>query len=115
MITFKQFLMEQTSKNPIPMGKYDNERGNFDHIIIKIENMRSVPTKTIDVKQLVDTHKLFATQSWLSNEGGGDPVFPDLEDYPVVAQDKGLMYIIDGHHRMARAYRNNQKLKVYMA
>lgn len=62
--------------------------------------------------------KVLATQYWIDDEniGAGDPVFKDLEDYPVAARlSDGYYHIIDGHHRTdAAAARHDKNIKVYL-
>lgn len=60
---------------------------------------------------------LRATQWWIDDIfGGGDPVFPKLEDHPVVVQTApNQMHIIDGHHRTHKAVKNNDSyIEVYL-
>ena len=57
-----------------------------------------------------------ATQYWITPEdiGAGDPVFHDLEDYPVIVNLRdGYFHVIDGHHRTDDAIRRRRKIPVY--
>lgn len=66
--------------------------------------------------EMVPTNELLATQYWLDDIGGGDPVFEELTDYPVVVHMKdGYYHIIDGHHRSTKAAaRKMRKIKAYV-
>jgi hypothetical protein len=55
-----------------------------------------------------------ATQDWLSNAGGDDPLFDEYPDRPVVYQKAGRLYILDGHHRSTRAWRAGRPIAVYL-
>lgn len=61
-----------------------------------------------------DPKHLFATQDWLSNEGGGEPLFPEYPDKPVVYEKRGKYYILDGHHRTTRAWKAGRPISVYL-
>lgn len=62
----------------------------------------------------VDPKQLLATQDWLSNAGGGEPLFDEYPDRPVVYEKQGKYYILDGHHRTTRAWKNNRPISVYL-
>lgn len=57
---------------------------------------------------------LLATQDWLSNEGGAEPLFPEFQDKPVVYEKRGKYYILDGHHRTTRAWKAGRPISVYL-
>lgn len=116
MKTFKVFIFEEYEKNPIPVGKYSQDDMNTDHLISKIDkhlnSKKPIPSETIDVKKLVDSGKLKATQHTISHVyGGGDPVHDEVKN-PSLVHHEGHYYIIDGHHRLAKAYTNNKPHKV---
>jgi hypothetical protein len=113
MKSFKEFLIEE--KNPIPVGQYDSDKKmNVGHLVAKVE--RSKPrTNKIDVKTLVDLDIIKATQHTINDRNSyDDPVFPEYEDKPVLVNYGDYTYILDGHHRMAKAYKSNSKLEVYL-
>lgn len=116
MMRFQDLIESEYKSNPIPTSpQYNQELGNLDFMVAAIErhlNDILPDLKDINVRQLVDSGKLVATQDWLTDFGGGDPVFDELEE-PVIFQYKGIGYIIDGHHRLASAYLKNQKAEVY--
>tara|TARA_R110000823_G_scaffold230090_9_gene357025 strand:+ start:2478 stop:2912 length:435 start_codon:yes stop_codon:yes gene_type:complete len=66
----------------------------------------------------VPVGQLLATQYWIddSGYGMGDPVFPELTEYPVVAYLNDKYYhIIDGHHRISRAAKSRKHaIKAYV-
>jgi hypothetical protein len=62
----------------------------------------------------VDPKTLLATQDWLSNEGGGDPLFDEYPDKPVIYKKAGKLYILDGHHRTTRAWKAGRPISVYL-
>lgn len=106
--------------NPIKLGPYTQDKGNLDAMVASVE--KSIAAGTVDkhVKEL-PVGWLEASQSYLSKEGGGDPVFPDMpEEYwelPVVVKTiaDGRYTILDGHHRAALALESGtKKLKVLL-
>lgn len=100
----KEITESEYLDNPIPLSpKYNQDNANLDFFVHKIEQLDSVPTFRINVKKLVDSGRLMATQEWLSSYGGGDPVFERLRK-AVIAERDGIGYIIDGHHRLAKVY-----------
>jgi hypothetical protein len=62
----------------------------------------------------VNPAQLFATQDWLSNYGSDGALFDEYEDLPVVYKKDNRLYILDGHHRSARALKSGTPIRVYM-
>jgi hypothetical protein len=62
----------------------------------------------------VNPAQLFATQDWLSNYGSDGALFDEYEDLPVVYKKGNRLYILDGHHRSARALKAGQPIQVYV-
>ena len=62
----------------------------------------------------VDPKTLLATQDWLSNAGGDDPLFDEYPDKPVIYKKAGKLYILDGHHRTTRAWKAGRPISVYL-
>jgi len=62
----------------------------------------------------VNPAQLFATQDWLSNYGSDGPLFDEYDDLPVVYKKDKRLYILDGHHRSARALKAGQSIPVYI-
>jgi hypothetical protein len=58
--------------------------------------------------------QLTATQDWLSNYGSDGALFDEYEDLPVVLNKDNKLYILDGHHRSARALKAGTPILVYM-
>jgi hypothetical protein len=58
--------------------------------------------------------QLFATQDWLSNYGSDGALFDEYEDLPVVYRKGNRLYILDGHHRSARALKAGRSIPVYV-
>lgn len=120
MKTFKETLeLESVDHgyvpNPIPLSDTHNQdRGNLDGLVAAVERQtrRNKQHREIDVEYAVRTGKLRATQSHLHVSGGGDPVFDHLKE-PVVAEVDGVGHIMDGHHRLARAYGDGSRVKVH--
>jgi hypothetical protein len=62
----------------------------------------------------VNPAQLFATQDWLSNYGSDGALFDEYEDLPVVYKKDNRLYILDGHHRSARALKSGTPIQVYV-
>ena len=62
----------------------------------------------------VNPAQLFATQDWLSNYGSDGALFDEYEDLPVVYKKDRRLYILDGHHRSARALKSGTPIQVYV-
>jgi hypothetical protein len=62
----------------------------------------------------VNPAQLFATQDWLSNYGSDGALFDEYEDLPVVYSKDRRLYILDGHHRSARALKSGTPIRVYL-
>jgi hypothetical protein len=62
----------------------------------------------------VNPAQLFATQDWLSNYGSEGALFDEYEDLPVVYKKDNRLYILDGHHRSARALKSGTPIRVYL-
>ena len=62
----------------------------------------------------VNPAQLLATQDWLSNYGSDGALFDEYEDLPVVINKDNRLYILDGHHRSARALKAGTTIPVYM-
>ena len=62
----------------------------------------------------VNPAQLLATQDWLSNYGSDGALFDEYEDLPVVLNKDNRLYILDGHHRSARALKAGTPIPVYM-
>jgi hypothetical protein len=62
----------------------------------------------------VNPAQLFATQDWLSNYGSDGALFDEYEDLPVVLNKDRRLYILDGHHRSARALKSGTPIQVYV-
>jgi hypothetical protein len=61
----------------------------------------------------VNPKQLFATQDWLSNYGSDGALFDEYPDKPVVYIKGNRAYILDGHHRSARALKTGTPIQVY--
>ena len=62
----------------------------------------------------VNPAQLFATQDWLSNYGSDGALFDEYEDLPVVYSKDRRLYVLDGHHRSARALKSGTPIRVYV-
>ncbi len=107
---------------PLPIGNY--LAGGSDEFAPP-GNYRSAEDLHDEVYDLIDAgvepdvatvnpRSLLATQDWLSNAGGDDPLFDEYPDRPVVYKKAGKFYILDGHHRTTRAWRSNRPILVYL-
>ena len=62
----------------------------------------------------VNPAQLLATQDWLSNYGSDGAMFDEYADRPVVYVKDDRAYILDGHHRVARALKSGAQVQVYV-
>ena len=58
--------------------------------------------------------QLYATQDYLSNYGSDGSMFDEYSDLPVVYVKGNKTYILDGHHRIARALKSGARVQVYV-
>jgi hypothetical protein len=58
--------------------------------------------------------QLYATQDYLSNYGSDGSMFEEYSDLPVVYVKGNRPYILDGHHRIARALKSGAPVQVYV-
>jgi hypothetical protein len=105
-IDVTESITEAEQRIPVSQN-YNQDRGNLDWIVIQIEKTIKELGDNLDVLvKTVNWDQLYATQDWLDNHGGGDPVFPDIPEdfwgYPVIASTGREFLIIDGHHRLNR-------------
>jgi|GEM_PF-5329667 len=110
----KQLLEDEMYTHDMPMSSsWSNDwdaKNHIESIVWKIESQDLKP-KVVHV----DPRNLQATQDWLSNTGGGESVFQDYEDFPVVYKDQDGMHIIDGHHRTNKAVKSKlRSIPVYL-
>jgi hypothetical protein len=91
-----------------PPGNYQSAEDLHDEVYDQIDAGTEPQVVTVDPRRLL------ATQDWLSNAGGDDPLFDEYEDRPVVYQKAGKLYILDGHHRSTRAWRAGRPIAVYL-
>jgi hypothetical protein len=91
-----------------PPGNYRDAADLHDEVYDLID--AGVEPKVVSV----DPKRLLATQDWLSNAGGDDPLFDEYTDRPVVYQKGSKFYILDGHHRSTKALKAGQPILVYL-
>jgi hypothetical protein len=91
-----------------PPGNYKSAEDLHDEVYDQIDAGVEPQVVTVDPRTLL------ATQDWLSNAGGDDPLFDEYPDRPVVYQKAGKLYILDGHHRSTRAWRAGRPIAVYL-
>jgi hypothetical protein len=104
------------------IGKYlDQQTGEFEkaddylgadllHNAVESQIAVGVEPKVVTVNPA----QLFATQDWLSNYGSDGALFDEYEDLPVVYKKDNRLYILDGHHRSARALKSGTPIRVYL-
>jgi len=121
----KDIIVESDYRDTtLPLGKY---RGPYDPRTMQpYSNEHADSAELIDVvEELIDDgfepqvvnldpSDLTATQDWLSDYGSDGALFPEYEDRPVVLRDGKHFYILDGHHRVAKALRTNRQISVYL-
>ena len=91
-----------------PPGNYQSAEDLHDEVYDQIDAGVEPQVVTVDPRTLL------ATQDWLSNAGGDDPLFDEYPDRPVVYQKAGKLYILDGHHRSTRAWKAGRPIAVYL-
>jgi hypothetical protein len=91
-----------------PPGNYRDAADLHDEVYDLID--AGVEPKVVNM----DPKRLLATQDWLSNAGGDDPLFDEYTDRPVVYQKGSKFYILDGHHRSTKALKAGQPILVYL-
>jgi len=117
-------LLESYRDTTLPLGKY---RGPYDP-----RTMQHYSDEHTDSSELVDAvydliddgyepevvrmdpKNLTATQDWLSDYGSDEAMFPEYTDKPVILRDGQQFYILDGHHRVASAFKANKPILVYL-
>jgi hypothetical protein len=121
----KEFVVEnfgvQVYPGVIPFGEYlgpDPEfapPGNYRDSVELHDDVYDLIDAGIAPKVVsVDPRRLLATQDWLSNAGGDDPLFDEYTDRPVVYQKGSKLYILDGHHRSTKALKAGRPITVYL-
>jgi hypothetical protein len=104
------------------IGKYlDQQTGEFEkaddylgadllHNAVESQIAAGVEPEVVTVNPA----QLFATQDWLSNYGSDGALFDEYEDLPVVYSKDRRLYVLDGHHRSARAAKSGTPIRVYV-
>ena len=104
------------------IGKYlDQQTGEFEkaddylgadllHNAVESQIAAGVEPEVVTVNPA----QLFATQDWLSNYGSDGALFDEYEDLPVVYKKDNRLYVLDGHHRSARALKSGTPIRVYV-
>jgi hypothetical protein len=121
-----EFIIEswgvETYPIPLPIGDYlgpDSDEfappGNYKDSGDLHEEVWDLMDAGVEPQVLnLDPRQLLATQDWLSNEGGSEPLFPEFPDRPVVYKKGGKFYILDGHHRTVKAFKAGRPISVYL-
>ena len=91
-----------------PPGNYKSAEDLHDEVYDQIDAGVEPKIATVNPRNLL------ATQDWLSNAGGDDPLFDEYTNRPVVYEKAGKLYILDGHHRSTRAWKSNKPISVYL-
>lgn len=107
---------------PLPIGDYlgpESDQfappGNYRDVFALHREVNDIINAGVAPYEVpVDPKQLLATQDWLSNEGGGEPLFSEYPDKPVVYEKQGKAYILDGHHRTTRAWKAGRPISVYL-
>ena len=104
------------------VGKYlDHHSAEFEDatdyldvtdLIEDVEDLIDSGTKPMVVT--ANPEQLLATQDWLSNYGSDGSMFDEYSDLPVVYKKGNEAYILDGHHRVAKALKSHTPIKVYL-
>lgn len=108
-------------ETPLPLGDYlDPHSAEFEDpddyldssiLINEVEKLIRKGHKPFTI-ELAPT-KLYATQDWLSTYGSDGAMFNEYADLPVVYWKNSKSYILDGHHRVAKALKTNSPIRVY--
>ena len=113
-----EFLTEDLRKHDIPMSDvyssaWDVGPGMKDMSSMYEIIMRKGIKPTL---QKIPLSAVRATQDWVNFPfGGGDPVFPEYEDYPSVIKDGNAYHLIDGHHRTVKKLaKGKDQIKAYV-
>jgi hypothetical protein len=107
---------------PLPIGQYlavgSDEfapPGNYASADDLVDDVYDLIDAGVEPQVVaVDPKTLLATQDWLSNEGGSEPLFDEYPDKPVIYKKAGKLYILDGHHRTTRAWKAGRPISVYL-
>jgi hypothetical protein len=107
---------------PLPIGQYlavgSDEfapPGNYASADDLVDDVYDLIDAGVEPEVVaVDPKTLLATQDWLSNAGGDDPLFDEYPDKPVIYKKAGKLYILDGHHRTTRAWKAGRPISVYL-
>lgn len=122
----QEFVAENwgASKEPIPLpiGDYLGPEsdefappGNYQDVGILHDEVADLIDAGVGPRVVnIDPRTVLATQDWLSNAGGDDPLFDEYPDRPVIYSKNGKLYILDGHHRTTRAWRAGRPIGVYL-
>jgi hypothetical protein len=107
---------------PLPIGNYLGPEsdefappGNYQDVGILHDEVADLIDAGVDPQVVnIDPRTVLATQDWLSNAGGDDPLFDEYPDRPVIYSKAGKLYILDGHHRTTRAWKAGRPISVYL-
>ena len=106
----------------LQIGKYlDQQTGEFEqaddylgadrlHNAVESQIAAGVEPEVVTVNPA----QLFATQDWLINYGSDGALFDEYPDLPVVINKDQRLYVLDGHHRSARALKSGTPIRVYL-
>lgn len=106
-------------KWPGLVSPYDQESGKVTQLVDEVEKLLAEGKAPTSTSYIGNAKGLLATQTWLSDEGGGDPVFPDFEEEygkaPILVQTAdGKLHIIDGHHTVAYAVAKGDAVRAFV-
>lgn len=113
-----EILNEDLRKHNLPMSKeyssdWDTPKGvkDISSAVEYIENKGIKPSL-----QEIPIESIRATQDWVNFPfGGGDPVFDEYDDRPVVIKRGNKYHLIDGHHRtIKKRTKGKNTIKAYV-
>lgn len=121
----KDIIIESEFRDmPLQLGKY---RGPYDPRTMELySNEHSDSSELTDIVEelisggytpqvvIMNPTELTATQDWLSDYGSDEAMFNEYQDRPVVLRDGQTFYILDGHHRVAKALQAKRPISVYL-